>query len=160
MSGSGAAPHARLHSRPVGRLLRFLLGAWLLVMIWPFLSRAAPDRVLGAVLVATGLAVLYTSLHWVVSSYLLRLNRWLGAFLAVLPVLAVFVLGAGLGEVGALLFLGISLLLAAIRADAGCEVMSIPAVVFGRHTHLVCLLFSPLDWIEEKIISARAPAGS
>ena len=93
-----------------------------------------------------------------VSSYLTKLNRWLGAFLAILPVFVVFLLGGGLGQVGALSFLAVSLLLAAARADAGCEVMSIPSLVFGRRTHLMCLLFSPLDWVEEKVFATLRPS--
>ena len=61
---------------------------------------------------------------------------------------------------GPLAFLAVSLVLAAILADAGCEVMSIPALVFGKRTHLVCLLFSPLDWVEEKIAAAMRPSAA
>jgi len=32
--------------------------------------------------------------------------------------------------------------------------MWIPSLVFGKRTHLMCLLFSPLDWVEEKILNA------
>lgn len=139
---------------PVGRILRFLLGAWLAIAVWPFFQHAESNRILGAVLVVVGLTVFYAVVHWLVSAYLPKINRWLGAFLAILPVLLVFVLGGVLGQVGAASFLAVSLLLAALRADAGCEVMAIPSLVFGKHTHLMCLLFSPLDWIEVKIVSA------
>lgn len=139
---------------PVGRILRSLLGVFLVVTVWPFFRNAASNRILGAVLVVVSLTVFYAVVHWLVSSYLPKLNRWLGAFLAILPVFLVFAFGGSLGQVGALSFLAVSLLLAAIRADAGCEVMSIPSLVFGRRTHLMCLLFSPLDWVEEKIVAA------
>lgn len=147
-----------LRALPVGRILRFLLGAYLVVLVWPFFRDAESNRILGAVLVVVGLTVFYTAVHWLVSTYLTQLNRWLGAFLAVLPVLLVFFLGGGLGQVGALAFLAVSLVLAAVRADAGCEVMSIPSLVFGKRTHLMCLLFSPLDWVEEKIVAALRPS--
>lgn len=142
---------------PVGRTLRFLLGALLVLAVWPFFRSAEPNRILGAVFVGVGLVIFYSILHWVVSSFLTRLNRWLGAVLAILPVFLVLALGGVLGRVGAASFLAVSLLLAAIRADAGCEVMSIPSMVFGRRTHLMCLLFSPLDWVEEKIVGAMRP---
>ena len=147
-----------LKALPIGRILRFSLGVFLVVMVWPFFSGASPNRILGAVLVVVGLTVFYAAIHWVVATYLRKLNRWLGAFLAVLPVLLVFLLGGGLGQVGALSFLAVSLVLAAVRADAGCEVMSIPSLVFGKRTHLMCLLFSPLDWVEEKIVAAMRPS--
>ncbi len=143
---------------PVGRILRFLLGAFLVVTVSPFFRNAASNRILGAVLVVVGLTIFYAGVHWLVSSYLTRLNRWIGAVLAILPVFVVFLLGGGLGQVGALSFLAVSLLLAAARADAGCEVMSIPSLVFGRRTHLMCLLFSPLDWIEERVFAALRPS--
>ena len=36
-------------------------------------------------------------------------------------------------------------------ADKGCEVMSIPGLIFNRRTHLACFFFSPIDWLEKKI---------
>ena len=38
----------------------------------------------------------------------------------------------------------------AVRADGGCEVMAIPSLIFGRYTHLACIVFSPIDWLERK----------
>ncbi len=149
---------SNMKALPVGRILRFLLGVFLAVTVWPLFQNAPSNRILSAVLVVVALTVFYAVVHWVVSSYLTKLNRWLGAFLAILPVFVVFLLGGGLGQVGALSFLAASLLLAAARADAGCEVMSIPSLVFGRRTHLKCLLFSPLDWVEEKIFAALRPS--
>ena len=149
---------SNMKALPVGRILRFLLGVFLAVTVWPFFQNAPSNRILSAVLVVVALTVFYAVVHWVVSSYLTKLNRWLGAFLAILPVFVVFLLGGGLGQVGALSFLAASLLLAAARADAGCEVMSIPSLVFGQRTHLMCPLFSPLDWVEEKIFAALRPS--
>jgi hypothetical protein len=146
----------------VGRILRLLLGAWLVFALWPFFRGAGSSQILGAVLVVVGLALFYTLLHWLVSSFWTKVNCCLGACLAILPVLLVYVFGGVVGQVGVAGFLAISLLLAAVRGDAGCEVMSIPALVFGRRTHLMCLLFSPIDRIEEKIVGARpnSAAGS
>jgi len=42
----------------------------------------------------------------------------------------------------------------AIRSDGGCEVMSIPAILSGKRTHLVCIAFSPIDWAEERRATA------
>jgi hypothetical protein len=145
---------------PIGRILRGLVGGGLATSVAPFYLNAASGRVATAVAVTLGITVFYTALHWCVSSYVTRLNRCLGAALAVLPVLLVFVFGGAVGQVSALTFVGASLLLAAMRADAGCEVMSIPAVMFGRRTHLVCLLFSPLDYVEQKIVDAVRTTGA
>ena len=65
--------------------------------------------------------------------------------------MAVILLGGPFGEVGGLTFLAASLLLAGARADAGCEVMSIPGLLFGRRTHLVCIALSPVDWVERRL---------
>jgi len=145
---------------PVGRILRFLLGAWLVFAVHRFYLESGSSRILSAVLVVAGLVLFYALIHWLVSTYLPAFNRWLGALLAILPVCLVFVFGGVLGQVGAASFLALSLLLAAIRSDAGCEVMSIPALVFGRHTHLMCLLFSPMDWVEGKIVAALRPSAA
>ncbi len=145
---------SQLRILPVGRIMRFLLAAFLVVTVWPFYRDAPSNLILSAVLVVVALTVFYAVVHWMVASYLSKLNRWLGAFLAILPAFLVFAFAGLLGQVGTLSFLAVSLLLAAIRADGGCEVMSIPSLVFGKRTHLICLLFSPLDWVEEKIVAA------
>nr|NIM49147.1 hypothetical protein [Gemmatimonadales bacterium] len=77
--------------------------------------------------------------------------RWFGAVLAVAPVVLLFALGGALGRVASVAYIGSSLLLQAIRGDAGCEVMSIPAVLLRRRSHLLCLLFSPIDWVEKHL---------
>src|SRR6266571_468540 len=65
-------------------------------------------------------------------------------------------LGRGEGQLAAGTFLGASLIVAGMRADPGCEVMAIPGALFGKHTELACLVFSPLDWLERKWRSKRA----
>ena len=42
-----------------------------------------------------------------------------------------------------------------VRAAPGCEVMAIPGLLFGKHTELACLIFSPLDRLERKLRSKR-----
>ena len=65
------------------------------------------------------------------------------------------ILGRGQGELAAVTFLGISLVVAGLRAAPGCEVMAIPGLLFGKHTELACLIFSPLDRLERKLRSER-----
>jgi hypothetical protein len=48
-------------------------------------------------------------------------------------------------------YLGFSLLVAAVRGYAGCEVMAISNWVTGRNDQVGCVIFSPLDAIEKKI---------
>ncbi len=134
---------------PVGRVLRLLLAGGLAVVVVPYYRAASWQQLLAALAVAVGLLFIYTLIHIVVSNYLGSLNRWLGAVLAWIPAVLVFILGGVQGQVGVLTFAGASLLLAGFRGDPGCEVMSIPGLVFKKHTHLVCILFSPIDWLEE-----------
>jgi hypothetical protein len=137
---------------PVGRALRFLLGAWLIVLIIPYLRAANWASILAAVGISIGLLALYLLIHVWVSNYLTNLNQCLGAFLAWVPAVAVFILGGTHGQVGVLIFAGVSLVLASAFGDPGCEVMSIPGLIFKKHTHLVCIFFSPIDWLEAKIL--------
>ena len=98
------------------------------------------------------LIVFYFLVHVYITKYLPNINKMTGAVLASAPFLAVFFIGyGGPAATGALTFIAVSLIIAAIRADCGCEVMSIPALIRGKHTHLSCILFSPIDSIEKGI---------
>ncbi|MGH8318253.1 MAG: hypothetical protein ACREUL_09785 [Steroidobacteraceae bacterium] len=136
---------------PIGRLLRGLLGLWCLYVVAVNVGSASWELALALVTIVVSFVVLYSALHFLVGRYLRRLNRWVGAVLAVLPAAVVLLLGNDTAKLGALPFLGLSLAVAGFRGDPGCEVMSIPALLFRRRTQLVCLLFSPLDWLEETI---------
>ena len=59
----------------------------------------------------------------------------------------------------ALLFYGASLLLAAARGYAGCEILAITNWLLGRDDQVGCVVFSPIDEIEARITgSAAGPA--
>ena len=137
-------------ARPVGRSLRLVTGLALLAEATRHFLGAAPSIVLASSGVALGELGFYVALHAVIGRAFAGLNSYLGAVVALAPVVAVFVLGGPPGRLGTLAFVGVSLVLAAIRADRGCEVMTLPALLFGRRTHLACLAFSPIDWLEEK----------
>ena len=139
-------------SRLLGRLFRLSLGVYFVTEIWPVYRDVSWEGVFIRLLWAVGLIAFYAILHFVIVRYTARIDRVFGAILAFGPFLAVFLLGyGGPAATGALTFLSISLILAAIRADPGCEVMTIPAIFSGKHTHLACLLFSPIDWCERKM---------
>jgi uncharacterized membrane protein YhaH (DUF805 family) len=143
-------------ARVVGRGLRLLTGIALVLEGGRHLVGASSGIVLTTVGVVVGEFLFYAALHLVVMRFFDRINAWAGAVLAVAPVAAVFLLSDAPGRLGSLLFIGISLLFTAARADGGCEVMTLPGMVFGKRTHLVCIAFSPIDWIEERIASRRA----
>ncbi|MFB3106773.1 MAG: hypothetical protein ACE1ZA_17870 [Pseudomonadales bacterium] len=47
----------------------------------------------------------------------------------------------------------VRLLIDSMNGDAGCEVMASPGLLLRKHTHLACLLFTPLDWVENKLFA-------
>ena len=153
--------HFRKATRPIGRALRFVAGLLLIASVSPFYLQGNSAFRLTSLGVAAALVIFYMLVHVRVSRYWPRLNRWLGACLALAPTLAVYffgfgggyIFGAGEGQLGVLTFLGVSLLLAGVRGDLGCEVMTIPGLVFKQHTHLACIVFSPFDWLEQRVFN-------
>jgi hypothetical protein len=51
----------------------------------------------------------------------------------------------------ALLLYGSSMLLAAVRGDAGCEVLAIPNWLLHYDDQIGCLVFSPIDRLERRL---------
>ena len=135
----------------VGRGLRLLVGIALLIAASRYLYDATVSMHVQALVAVGGLVVFYVFVHIVMSKYVGAIHHCFGAAIAIGPVYLVFALGGAIGQLSALLFVGLSLLVAAARADAGCEVMSIPSLLFGRSTHLFCIVFSPVDWVEERL---------
>lgn len=141
-----------IKARTVGRILRLLMGGFLTIHVPVSHLIGAP--VLLSVQVAgvvVGLVAFYAVVHVLISKYVPTINPWVGALLAVSPVLLVFLMGTLPVRHGVIFFLGISLLITGIRADGGCEVMTLPGMILGKRTHLVCVVLSPLDWVEEKL---------
>jgi hypothetical protein len=135
-----------------GRALRFIFGVYLLYDIHAVYLEVDLNGILIRLSWAIALVIFYYVVHLVVSVNAKGVNPILGAVLAFAPVLIVYFLGyGGPAATGALTFLGITLIIAAIRADPGCEVMSIPGLFSKKHTHLTCILFSPIDWVERKL---------
>ncbi len=149
---------------PVGRTLRILLGLVLMIQVVPIYFHVDARLALGALLLMLGLLIVYSLLHVGVSHRLVAFGPGLGAVVGLGILVALYLaggpgaplLGRGEGELAAGTFLGASLIVAGMRADPGCEVMAIPGLLFGKHTELACLVFSPLDWLERKWRSKRA----
>lgn len=144
---------------PVGRLLRLLLGVILIADLIPIYSRFRAPFLFMTALLFVAILVVYSLIHVLTLRRVLGLNSWLGTAVTLALLIAVylvggrggFLLGKGEGRLAAGTFLGISLLLAAIRGDAGCELMSIPSAVFKKRCRLPCIAFSPVDRIEQKL---------
>ena len=142
---------AAIKSRPIGRILRFLMGAFMLGLIAPQIPWASwtANATIAGVIVA--LVVGYTAIHFAVRRFVPNINRWLGAVVAAAPVMLLFIFGGGIGQIASVGFVGASLLIDSINGDAGCEVMAIPGLLLGKRTHLACLFFTPLDLLEGKL---------
>jgi hypothetical protein len=145
----------------VGRALRILLGFALMIYVTPVYFRVPVPLAGGALLLVLGLIGVYSLIHIVVSRRIVAFGPCLGAVVAAGLLVALYVagssglpiLGRGKGQLAAVTFLGVSLVVAGVRAAPGCEVMAIPSVLFGKHTELACLIFSPLDSLERKLRS-------
>ena len=148
----------------MGRALRVLLGLVLIAYLAPVYFRVPTRVAVGSLLLILGLIGVYSLIHFVVA------RRIIIAFSPRLTTVAVHVLfvalyvagafrlpifGHGAGQLAAVAFLGISLVVAGVRAVPGCGLMAIPDVFFRRDTELPCLVFSPLDRLERKLRSKR-----
>ncbi len=147
-----------IRARPVGRVVRLLMGGLLTIhVLASHLLGASPSLTVQVAGVVLGLVVFYALVHVLISKFVPTINPWAGALLAVAPVFLVFLMGGLPVRHGVVLFLGVSLLLTGIRGDGGCEVMTLPGMILGKRTHLVCIVLSPLDWVEEKLTGLKEP---
>jgi|SRR5215211_83719 len=55
------------------------------------------------------------------------------------------------------LFFGVSMLVAAFRGDAGCEVLAFANLAGGHRDSTGCVVFAPVDWVD---IRLGGPAGA
>ncbi len=147
----------------MGRALRILLGLVLIVYTVPVYFQVPMRLAVGAWLLVLGLIGVYSLIHIVASRRIVAFGSFLGAIVPLSLLVALYVAGAsglpifgqGKGQLAAVTFLGVSLVVAGVRAAPGCELMAIPGVLFGKHTELACLIFSPLDKLERKLRSKR-----
>jgi hypothetical protein len=54
-------------------------------------------------------------------------------------------------------WLGASLIVAALRGDAGCEVLALPNALTGRRDGIACPVYTPIDAAEHRARARRAP---
>ncbi len=143
---------------PVGRILRLLMGTALTIHAAQHMISGDATLNLQAAGIVLGLLLLYTVVHFSISRFVPSINAWLGAVIALAPAILLFALVDPSLRFSLVLFIGVSLVVTAIRADGGCEVMTLPGLLMGKRTHLVCLVFSPLDWIEDKLTGGISTA--
>jgi hypothetical protein len=108
---------------PVARALRILLGLALIIYVTPVYFRVPMGLAVGACLLVLGLIGVYSLIHIVVSRRIVVFGPCLGAVLASGLLVALYVAGAsglpifgrGKGQLAAVTFLGVSLVVAGVR---------------------------------------------
>lgn len=144
----------------IGRTLRMMLGllfGWMTYTVMRFQDGNHNLRILA---VFAGVVAFYVIVHLVIGKYGARMHRWYGALLTVTPVILMFAFGGPIGRVVSVAYVGLSLLLQTIRADGGCEVLAVPVAVLRRPTHLMGILFSPVDFVEKHLTGPGGLPGS
>ena len=140
---------------PVGRALRTLLGLALIAYVAPVYFRIPLRVVVGSLALMLGFIVMYSlilvSLHCIGSVLASILTHGLIIALYIAGISRLPIVGGGKGQLAAVTFLGISLVIAGMRALPGCELMAIPALFFRVETDVACPIFSPFDKLERKL---------
>jgi hypothetical protein len=152
---------------PLGRALRLALGVVLTAYVIPVYYRQGAAFAVGTLLVLAALLVTYSALLVFLARHVIASRGIVGGAIALGVLVAVYLAGAthlplvgqGRGELVAVTFLGVSLVVAGLRADPGCEVMAIPGALLRRTAELPCLFFSPLDALEWKWRRRRRSRG-
>jgi hypothetical protein len=146
-----ADPKERPEAGIIGRTLRLMLGLLFGWMLFTVLRSEPPAFTLTVLGVLAGITLTYTIVHLAASRYRAGLRPWPGSALALAPFVVLFVVGGPSVRLGAIAFAAISLLLQTIRADAGCVLMAIPALLTRTPTHLAGIVFAPIDLIERNL---------
>jgi hypothetical protein len=137
-----------------GRCTRFVLGLLLLVSIGTSVAQNGPSAALIGQL-AGGLlltAVLYIVLFWVLgASVLSHLQPWIrtGIFWAPMMFIPLLLLISWRWGFGVLLYLSVSLLVAALLSYGGCEMVAFPSLLFQRYYTVYCPL-NAIDLVERR----------
>jgi hypothetical protein len=146
-------------SQPVGRALRIVFGLALIIYVAPVYFRIPVSVTINSLLLMLGLGIIYCLINIAVVRQIVPFSPALGAIVASGLLIALYVVGGsglpivgrGKGQLAAITFLGVSLVIAGLRALPGCEVMAVPSLLFRKHAELPCLIFSPLDRLESKL---------
>lgn len=139
----------------VGTAARVLVGAAMLYGAFAIDGLQPSDAVLGAV-VFPGTVLLGQWLRSRGNSEPLRATGTTGHLVNNGIVIALIMIPATRDAM--LLFYGASMLLAAWRGYAGCEVLAVSNWVLRRDDQVGCLLFSPIDSLESWWSTRRAPS--
>jgi hypothetical protein len=147
--------------RPFGTAVRAIIGLALIVVPIASSGLAAWDA-LGALAVLPVLAVALDRLLAVaIPAIAMAAGRPLSgeartwtahvSALVLIVVVAIALTFVTPIDAGAIwLFLGVSMVIGAIRGDAGCEALTIPNAIFGRRERTGCVAFALIDSLEAR----------
>lgn len=124
---------------------------------------ANPDILVGQffllIISLIGVIIFYIVYTFFLAKILVNVNPWIGALIMDWPLLVVWaVVLAHLPGIppplilAIFLYFGVSLVLAGSLKYGGCEVLAIPNLVLGKSYNVACIMFSPIDWVEAKIV--------
>jgi hypothetical protein len=128
-----------------------MLGALLCWMTYTVMSAEHTPFNLNVLWVFGGIVIFYMLVHLAIERLRPSLHRWLGAVLVTVPIVALFIFAGHSGRVAAVAYVGISTLLLTAKGDSSNEVLFLPALLSGKATHIRCLLFAPIDLIEQNL---------
>jgi hypothetical protein len=146
---------------PIGVATRALAGVALIVL--PIVSHGlAVWDVIGALAVLPAISVAF---HRLLTAAVARLalstgrlgsssaGTWtvnLGALVVILAIGTVLTYVTPIDAGAIWLFFGVSLLVVAVRRDAGCEALAIPNALRGQRERTGCIAFAALDSLEAR----------
>lgn len=137
---------------PVATLTRLAVGLLLLYLALGIQGLGWHEWVLGLVVLPLAL-LLWQGLRTRRSPARLEASGPAAEFLNVALALPLFILPWTRGA--ALLFYGASMLVAAVRGYGGCEILALSNWLLRRDDQLGCLLFSPIDRLEQRRLHGR-----
>ena len=135
----------------IARTLRMMLGALLCWMAYTVMSAQNTAFNLNVLWVFGGVLIFYLLVHIAICRYRPTLHRWYGALPVVVPILALFLFGGQASRVAVVCYVGISMLLLAAKGSGVNGLLFLPALLSGKETHIGCLLFAPIDMIEQNL---------
>ena len=101
--------------------------------------------------------VLYTILMG--NRVLAKVNPWVGALIMDWPLLGVWVVVLGHLPgipppliLAVFLYFGASLIISGVVKYGGCEVVTIPGLILRKRYNVACIMFSPIDWLEDRLV--------
>ncbi len=143
----------------VGRWLRLIMGGSLSgYVLYHAAYASAPTEVMKLALYFVATLGAYTAAEFLLGKRLLsKSSAWLrtAILLGPLAVIFAFQLGPHVFHHALLLYFGVSLIFSFFMRYGGCEVMSIPGLIFGSRRTVYCPL-NVIDAVEKAVIDREA----